>query len=141
MSYTDLSLPYWARRLYRAAPRRAVVRVEAERALKGRVPACVHLECGHTLIVKLPARVEVPGRAEDDLPISMNVDTLPESRCRSMLPAQRCEECQRVAYPELTCLTLSGGRVAESHFAYTEQVAVRIEVHERGERVAPVPRR
>jgi len=140
VSYTDLSLPYWARRLYRAAPRRAVVRVEAERALKGRVPACVHLECGHTLIVKLPARVEVPSRTEADLPISLAVDTLSESRCRSMLPAQRCEECQRAVYPELACLTV-GGRLDETHFAYTERVAARIDAHERGERVAPVPRR
>lgn len=136
MSRADGNLPYWARKLYRAAPRRAIVKVDAERLLAGRVDACAHLECGHTMLTKLPARVEV-GRYDNGLPLTHPLDTLSEGRCRALLPAQRCEQCQVDRYPELEVLT-SSGRVDERHFRYSAVIEGRIDAHERGERVPPV---
>lgn len=138
MSRADGHLPSWARRLYKAAPRRAIVKVDAERSAKPcRIDACAYLECGHTRLVKLPAQVEV-GRHEDNgAPITHYLDTLTEDRCRTLLPSQRCEQCQIDRYPELDVLMVSG-RVDEGHFRYTPAIAARIDDHENGRAVAPV---
>ena len=137
MSRANGHLPSWARRLYKAAPRRAIVKVDAERLLAGRrVDACAHLECGHTMLTKLPARVEV-GRHDNGLPLTHALDSLSEDKCRALLPAQRCEQCQIDSYPELDVLT-SGGLIDEGHFRYSAAIEARIDAHERGEKVSPV---
>lgn len=137
MSRADGHLPSWARRLYKAAPRRAIIKVDAERSAKPcRIDACAHLECGHTMLTRLPAQVEV-GRHDNGLPLTHHLDMLSEEKCRTLLPAQRCEQCQVDRYPELEVLTVSG-RVDEGHFRYSAAVEARIDAHERGEKVPPV---
>lgn len=89
------------------------------------------------MITKLPAQVEV-GRETNGLPLTFHLDTLGEDRCRVLLPAQRCEQCQIDRYPELDVLTVSGGRVDEGHFRYSATIEARIDAHERGETVPPV---
>ena len=138
MSRANGHLPSWARRLYKAAPRRAIVKVDAERSGKPcRITACAHLECGHTMLTKLPAQVEV-GCHDNGLPLTLHLDTLSEVRCRTILPWQQCEQCQIDHYPELDVLTVSGGRVDEGHFRYSTTIEARIDAHERGEKVPPV---
>lgn len=132
MSRADGSLPSWARRLYKASPRRKIVKVDAERSAKPcRIIACAHLECGHTVLVKLPAQVEV-GRQYNGLPLTHYLDSLNAERCSTLLPTQRCEQCQIDRYPELDVLTVSGGLVDEGHFRYSATIAARIDEHERG---------
>lgn len=131
-----MSLPYWAMKLYKAAPLRDIVAVEDPGAGGHNLHQThlVTLECGHRPLVKLRRVQDI----EDDsgVPRPYPIFLFVESRCRVLLPRQRCKECQERRYPELKRLEWNGRY--DERYCTTEERA-RIEAHENGAKVAPVP--
>jgi hypothetical protein len=130
-----VSLPGWATRLYKTAPRRAIISVERPGDIGGNLHQThlVTLECGHRTLVKLRREQSI----EDDrgVPQAHQIWVFVEARCRVLLPAQRCKECQERRYPELRRLEWNG-RYEEYKCSKTD--IARLEAHENGEHVPPV---
>lgn len=129
-----MSLPYWATRLYKTAPLRHIVSAEDPHDGGVHAPHLVTLECGHRMV----ARLRRMSAIEDDHGVLREVHTFTfkEDRCRALLPRQRCKECREAQYPELKRLAWTG-RYEERSCTVEERT--RIEAHEAGEEVAPVP--
>jgi len=120
--------PFWATRLYKTAPLRAIVSVERS---DGR-DHLVTLECGHRPLATL--RREIPIADADGVPRPTPVWLFKEDRCRTLLPRQRCRECCERAYPELRRLNHAGRY--DDRDCTAEELA-RIAAHENGEVVLP----
>ena len=127
-------LPFWATRLYKAAPLKHIIKVGySDPGGRLHQPCEVVLECGHRKLAEVRVRFEVPDK--DDVPRERWTCYMREEELRERLPRQRCHECQEEAYPELGSFGY-GGFMDEECYNYKSNTA-RIEAHERGEKVPP----
>ena len=128
-----LSRPYWATRLYKAAPLRAIVSVEDPRESNLHCTHLVALECGHKMLTRLRREVMTPDTYGVTRPFPAHL--LDAERCGKMLPRQRCKECIEKAYPELRRLN-HAGRYEDRDCSAAD--LARLIAHENGDKVPPI---
>ena len=128
-----VSRPYWATRIYKSAPLRAIVSVEDARESVLHSPHLVTLECGHKMLTSMRREVMTPdtcGVVRAGPPHLLDAE-----RCGKMPPRQRCKECIEKAYPELRRLN-HAGRYEERDCSLAD--LERIAAHESGDKVLPI---